>query len=304
MSTVLLKNDDDNDPTYVRVWYFKGPYGYISASETYSTTSAIYIYKGNTFCAGYSGDSRSILGNSAGLYFAVSKNTIGKDPAQDLHLSVPMFTYKHGANSAGSGIGLEDSGYGLIFTLVTNGEMFNSLVYDTYNKYFAMYADDLFINANSNDLVTCGALFTESGGSTLGFSSSDTTATSSYVYAVFSDSNGSFDFSNAYEYYATNQYLAAAHNLSSEYLASYPPLFYMTKNSSYSMSSDEHLVYNDIGTKGWVNPNYIRNVQSGQLKSNVDIGSLFGNKNWYCTSTSTLMVWDGSTTYSPFSESF
>lgn len=298
--TMQLKNSSNE---YLRIWSFCGNISctFIDAPST-NTNTSLNLYKGNLFKQSFSSNNGYFaIGDSSGLYFAVSDNTINKDFAQDLELKVPIFSLYTPANSPSSTwLSYDNSNkiysYGATITVVTDGSMFYLLCYSSY-IYTVLYAADLFINANDSDNYTAGVLTNSASGNNFYFGANDASDSNVPIRALYTNSAGSFDFDGLVDRVSTNKNCLLTSENSSK-LVTGPVAFYMIPYT-YSGSTQSSVV-DGICLKGWANNNYIRNANCDVL-AGIQRGNTFANGNWFCVGAGTLLRWDGAND-SPFEQ--
>lgn len=288
---------------YLRIWMFSASGGYISGNFVNTPTNSGDVYNiklciNNCMSVGniYDNNNYYLTGYQYNeLYFAVSSNPIGSDFGLDLGLESPLFalttdvcsydsTLYFAHNGSGSMIGY----YGCVLSVITDGNMFFIMtdVFTPEEKWpGCLYAPDLFINVNENDIYTDGAI---SSFNDKNFYIGPVDVTSGYLCATVKDSDGNFVFNGQTESLYNSSGVLYAQSTSnkiptSSILVSMKPITYT--------GSQEQSIYQGIGIKGWINPKYLRCANPDVLPSSCK-GMIFANGSFLCIDTGTLICFD------------
>ena len=163
--------------------------------------------------------------------------------------------------------------YGCVLSVITDGNMFFIMtdVFTPEEKWpGCLYAPDLFINVNENDIYTDGAISSFNGNN---FYVGPVDVTSGYLCATVKDSDGNFVFNGQTESLYNSSGVLYAQSTSNKIPTS--SILVSMKPKKYA-GSQEQSVYQGIGIKGWINPKYLRCVNPDVLPSSCK-GMTFAN---------------------------
>lgn len=299
---------------YVRVWCFAntctGRFQDNSSSSGGNSSadhSNLYIYRGNLFRINGVNGVYFGCNYSNELVFAVSDNQIAVDFADDLGLSVSMFSFANAPTDSNSQYLSYGSTHGCyvnggVITVITDGKFFGvmrKLSSDTgVNACF--YAPDMIVCANGvNDQNTEGVISCQDRDDNFYLGNNSPYDIESYVKVIFNDANGGHDFRGWGEgIYSGKDSCQTSEN--SAYMSCTAIKVFLNTNS-YSGSTMPGIIPSSmpgINFKGWVNPNYVRSANLNVLPESSK-GMTYDNKNWLCTAAGTLICWNALNT-SPF----
>lgn len=288
---------------YLRIWMFSASGGQVTGSFVNTPTNSgdaynIKLYINNCMSVGSNNDNNNYYLTGYWyneLYFAVSSNPIGSDFGLDLGLESPIFALRTNIYSYDDAIYFAVNGtdsmifyYGCVLSVITDGNMFFIMtdVFTPEERWpGCLYAPDLFINVNENDIHTDGAI-TSFGREN--FYAGPVDVTSGYLCATVKDSDGNFVFKGQTESLYNPGGVLCAQSTSnkiptSSILVSMKPITYT--------GSQEQSVYQGVGIKGWINPKYLRCANPDVLPSSCK-GMTFANGGFLCTATGTLICFD------------
>ena len=289
---------------YVRIWAFaKDIIGNFVEDPTPSNSyNDLKIYFGNVLR--YSSNYVR-FGNSyvTELCFAVSSNNIGVDFGLDLELSCPAFGIVNSEINADYGTTLSDSynsrtfKFGADHIVITDGNMFSVLRKITPNTTWhgCFYAPDMMIPASGNDTNTEGVVTTRSLDPTIYFGNNEPYNAEQELSILYNDANGNHDFRGwGLGIYNNKGYLCMSESASKLLCAPLEAHLYTLNYSGSTMPG----IANGVGTKGWVNTDYLRSCSITQLTSS-SIGRTFVDGRWVCPKEGVLICWDKNNT-NPF----
>lgn len=284
---------------YVRIWSFAN-YTRVQFVENPTSSgnyNALNLYLGNILR--YSG-SYACFGNSYNteLFFAVSDNNIDADFGLDLGLSCPAFGLTNYYIETYYAVSLSDPKnsptfkLGADFIVITDGNMFSVLrkvpSYDTWHGCF--YAPDMIVPANGDDTNTEGVVTTIDINRTIYFGSNSAYDAENYLKILYNDANGNHDFGGwGLGIYNSKGILCMSESSSKLLCAPLEVHLYPTTYAGSTMSG----IVSGVGTKGWVNTDYLRSCSITQLTSDF-IGHTFADGRWVCPNEGVLICWDSS----------
>ena len=289
---------------YVRIWSFANDViGFFVENSTPSgEANDLKMYLGNIIR--YSSNYVR-FGNSYNteLFFAVSDNSIDVDFGLNLELSCPAFGLINTETSADYAVTLSDQYNGKTFKfgadhiVITDGNMFSVLRKITPNTTWhgCFYAPDMMVPASEDDTNTEGVVTTRSLDPTIYFGNNDPYDAESYISILFNDANGSHDFRGwGLGIYNNKGILCTSESASKLLCAPLEAHLYPINYAGSTMSG----IANGVGTKGWVNMNYLRSCSVTQLTSGF-ISHTFVDGRWVCPKEGVLICWDKNNT-NPF----
>lgn len=296
--TLQLKNSTTNK--YLRIWMFAGcSYSLIDSPST-NTSTSLEVYTGNTMKL----YNTSMMGNLGEIFFGVSDHSIDADFAKDLGLTTPIFSVCNNTSTSNRYLSYSSSAnmqaYGVVLTVISYDKMF--AVFEKRQTgdsplIGCIYADDMFICANSGDTETAGVVSCVSYDQTYGFcvNSAGGNNAQEYLTFIFNQKDGGFDFRRMGVNACNNGFIAYTTEASTKMVTA--PLAVWSYPTTYSGSSQTGVV-DGIGFKGWVNTDYIRCVNETNLPATCK-GLKYASGRWLCVQRATLICWDDSNS-SPF----
>lgn len=285
---------------YVRIWAFAvDTIGYFTTTPTTSGGyNDIKIYLDNLFrCQ----SEYVCFGHNAGyseIYFAVSDNSIGTDLGLDLGLSCPAFGLLNDSVQEGYGTVLASqynySAYavGATFTVLTDGTMFSVMrkLDGQSNTIMCFYAPDMIVPANEGDTNTEGVVSNKSVTGDFYFGSNSPYDAENYISILFNDANGNHNFRRWGQGIYNSKGILCMSESSTKLLCA--PLEAHLWPVNYEGSTMAGIA-NGVGTKGWVNMNYLRSCSVTQLVDG-SVGTYYASGRWFCPAEGVLICWDNS----------
>ena len=288
---------------YLRIWAFcsSSVRCTIKEQESQNTSSdPINIYAGNLFKNNYSSSSGYYrIGHNSIIYFGVSSSSIDADPGKDLGLDIPMFGKENRGDTVGTfsvcSSGKDVIVAGGVLSVITDGNMFEIIAYSEGYTKAVIYAPDLFVCANSSDNETAGVISAshDNGNFDLG----DDNNSNHYISCLFNAADGTHDFNGMVQGFDNGRSNGRALTSENSTKMLCAPITVWMYPYTYSGSTMEGIV-DKIGLKGWINPNYLRSIDSRVLPVGSK-GMTYGNGRWLCVNKGALIAWDASNS-SPF----
>lgn len=290
---------------YLRIWMFSASISAVYGQFVNTPTNSgnhdnikLYINNCMTVASMYDDgiSNNYVTGYSeAELYFAVSSTPIGSDFGLDLGLESPLFALITYVYSYEDALYLATNGYtsmignnGCVLSVITDGNMF-FIMTDVFLPEEqwpgCLYAPDLFINVNENDIYTDGSISSFNGGN---FYVGPADVPCEYLYATVKDSDGNFVFNGQTESLYNSSGVLYAQSTSNKIPTS--SILVSMKPKTYT-GSQEQSIYQGIGIKGWINPKYLRCANPDVLPSSCK-GMTFANGDFLCIDTGTLICFD------------
>lgn len=297
--TIQLYNSTTSK--YLRIWMFASiSYSLIDSPDTNTGSySSLKVYKGNTMKV----SNKCIMGEYGEILFGVSDGNIDTDFAKDLGLTTPLFSVcnrtdnNHYLSYTAAG---NMYSYGSVLTVISYDKMFGVFekrITGDSPLIGCMYADNMYICANSGDTETAGVVSCVTYDQSRGFcvnNAGGNNAQSDLTF-IFNQKDGGFDFSGMSINACNNGYFAFTTEASTKMVTA--PLTVWSFPNTYSGSSQTGVV-DGICFKGWVNTDYIRCVSDTNLPATCK-GLKYASGRWLCVQLATLICWDDSNT-SPF----